>query len=220
MRSRYLLLLTLSLLLVTLETGCRPRANRSRTSRDQQARPATSQQAGAVSASQVLARTDSAIARIGAMQERTEEPFFASEPMLGMPPRTPWGSAYVPTPRSEEYDLFEAALAAYNGKDHDRSIGLLSQVVVSGRPPELIPAAYYWIGENYYSMARYQEMLPYFEYTVRVGPQPKRELSMYKLARGNYELGNKQAASLWYHRLIAEYPRTTFASRLRRLGVS
>lgn len=168
-----------------------------------------------------MAKTDSVISRLGTMNgESTELPPMAFEPGLGGPPRTPWGTPYVPRPSNEDYDVFEAALGAFNGGDYDQAIGLLSQVVVSGRPPEMIPNAYYWIGESYYALGRYSEMMPYFEHTVKIGPQHKREIAMYKLARGNHAMGNEQAASTWYQRLRAEYPKTTYASKLRGLGIS
>jgi TolA-binding protein len=173
------------------------------------------------SAASVMAKTDSVISRLSGLNaEPTDLPPMAYEPGLGGPPRTSWGTPYVPRPSNEDYDVFEAALGAFNGADYDQAIGLLSQVVVSGRPPEMIPNAYYWMGESYFAMGRYAEMLPYFEHTVKVGPQHKREIAMYKLARGNHAMGNAQAASTWYQRLRAEYPKTTYASRLRGLGIS
>jgi TolA-binding protein len=190
-----------------------PRTNRTST--------AAKAQTTGPSAASVMAKTDSVISRLGELNaESTEIPPMAYEPGLGGPPRTSWGTPYVPRPSNEDYDVFEAALGAFNGGDYDQAIGLLSQVVVSGRPPEMIPNAYYWIGESYFAMGRYAEMLPYFEHTVKVGPQHKREIAMYKLARGNHAMGNEQGASMWYQRLRAEYPKTTYASRLRGLGIS
>lgn len=227
---RLILSVLLGVMTVSVLSSCRPRANRNtrtqqqqraQQQRAQQAQGGTTQMPGRPTASQIMARTDSVIARVAAMAEPQEMPPFASEPSLGLnPPRSPWGTPYVPRPNLSEYETFEAALAAFNGREYDKSIGLLSEVIVSGRPPELIPNAYYWMGESYYAMARYQEMLPYFEYTVKVGPQHKREIAMYKLSRAHFEMGNRQAATTWHQRLRAEYPRSTYSGRLRNIGVS
>lgn len=220
MRStRMIAALALLLVVAGVLSSCRPRASRNNT-RNRNT-PAASQTSGGPSAASVMAKTDSVISRIGQMQnEPSDIPPMAYEPGLTSPPRTPWGTPYVPRPSNEDYDVFEAALGAFNGGEYDQAIGLLSQIVVSGRPPEMIPNAYYWIGESYYAMGRYAEMLPYFEHTVKVGPQHKREIAMYKLARGNHVMGNEQAASMWYQRLRAEYPKTSYAARLRGLGIS
>jgi len=201
--------------------SCRPRASRNaRTNRNQANQAAPQTAGGAASAAQVMAKTDSVLSRIGAMHaEPIDIPLMAYEPALTYP-RSATGAAYVPRPSSDDYATFESALGAFNGSDYDRAIGLFSQIVVSGRPPEMIPNAYYWMGESYYALNRYQEALPYFEHTVKVGPQHKREIALYKLSRANHSLGNAQAASLWYQRLRAEYPRTSYASRLRNLGIS
>jgi TolA-binding protein len=133
-------------------------------------------------------------------------------------PRTPWGSAYVPQPDLSEYATFQAALGAYNGKRYDDAIALFSQVVNAGRPPEMVPNAYYWMGESLYAQGRYAESMPYFEYTTRVGPNYKRDMAMYKLSRANLHLGNRAGANLWYERLRSDYPRSSHIATLRKLG--
>jgi TolA-binding protein len=222
MRSTRLIVSVLLLVMVAgLISSCRPRASRNtRNTRNQNTTQTQQSAQGAPSAAQVMAKTDSVLSRIGAMHaEPIDIPPMAYEPALSYP-RTPTGAAFVPRPNSDAYGVFETALGAFNGSDYDRAIGLFSQIAVSGQPAELVPNAYYWMGESYYAMNRFQESLPYFEHTVKVGPQHKREIALYKLSRANHSLGNSQAASMWYQRLRAEYPRTTYASRLRNLGIS
>lgn len=214
--TRYTFGLVLLLVFACTVSSCRPRATRNRQPQTQTQQ--TPQSSGTPSAAQVMARTDSVIARIGEMSEESDIPVAYEEE--DATPRTPWGTPYVPKPENDDYSVYESALGAFNGGNYDQAIGLFSQMVVAGRPPELIPNAYYWMGESYFAMERYQETLPYFEHTVKVGPQHKREIAMYKLAKANHELGNQQAASLWYQRLRAEYPKTSYASRLRKLGIS
>jgi TolA-binding protein len=195
--------------------SCRPRASRTANRTAKPATPATATQSG-TSAKQVLARTDSAIQRVGSMMTGDADlPPLAAEPMpgFGMPPFT---APYVPRPNMAEYNRFEAGLGAFNGARYDEAIGHFSQVVLSGRPPEMVPNAYYWMGESYYAMQRYAESLPYFEYTTNVGPQYRKETAFYKLGRANLALGNRQAARLWYERLRVEFPRSSYVSRLKK----
>lgn len=213
------LLLAGALLGVSLGmSSCRSRASRSRTSRTAaQNKPAASGTNG-TSVRDLLNRTDSTIARVNALSsESADVPPVAAEPIFAMP-RTPWGSPYVPVPDISDYGRFEAGLAAFNGSQYDQAIGQFSQILVAGRPPELVPNAYYWIGESYYAMQRYAESLPYFEYVTKVGPEYKREISFYKLSRANLAMGNAQAGSLWYERLSANYPRSSYRTTLRKLG--
>jgi TolA-binding protein len=166
----------------------------------------------------VLTHADSALARVSqlAQDDRTEsspraEGLTAPRPQVSETP-------YLPEPNSTEYGLYEAALGAYNRSRYDEALALFSRIVTTGRPPELVPNAYYWMGESLYAEERYADAKPYFEYVVKVGPQFKREMSLYKLSRADLHLGNKQGANTWYERLRAEYPHSSHISTLRKLG--
>jgi TolA-binding protein len=205
-------------------TSCRSsRSSRTNTQRGrtQQQQTPQAQAAQGPSAKSVMDHADSALQRVSQLgNESTETMPMMDRPMMPnfAPPRRPWGEPFVPQPNVTEYGLYEAALGAYNGRRYDESIALLSQVVMTGRPPELVPNAYYWMGESFYASGRYAEAMPYFDYVTRIGPQYKREISLFKLSRGNIHLGNRQAANMYYERLRNEYPRSRYISTLRKLG--
>ena len=212
---RTLTVLALCAVLVLELSSCRPRSQR--TTRQKQQASKTSQATAAPSAKQVMSRTDSVLANLGSMSDDiTDIPPRAT---MDEYPRTPWGSPMAARPDLSGYGTFESALANFNGSRYDEAIGLFTQIAVSGKPPELVPNAYYWIGESYYAMQRYAEALQYFEYTTKAGPSYKREVAFYKLARASRELGNDQGAQTWYERLRAEYPRSSYVSTLRKLGI-
>ena len=143
-------------------------------------------------------------------QEPEPEVAEADAPVIGQP---------APQPDKTDYAIYEAALGNYNNGRYDEAIGLFSEIVKTGRPPELVPNAYYWMGESFYATKRYEESLPYFEYVLRVGPQYKREVSLYKLARANKKLEHPEVARAYYERLRNEYPKSTYIATLKRLGV-
>ena len=212
---RILTILGLCALLLLELSSCRPRSQRS--SKQKQQTSKTAATSATPSAKQVMARTDSVLANLGSLSDDvTDIPPRASADDY---PRTPWGAQMAARPDLSAYGTFESGLANYNGSRYDEAIGLFTQIAVSGTPPELVPNAYYWIGESYYAMQRYAEALQYFEYTTKAGPTYKRETAFYKLSRANHELGNDQAAQTWYERLRAEYPRSAYVSTLRKLGI-
>lgn len=193
--------------------SCRSRATRNRsTAKNKTSQPT----AGGPSAQQVMTRADSVLAKVSTMsQESREIPSVTTDDY----PRTPWGSQYIPKPDLSAYSTYEAGLGNFTNGEYDKAIADFSQIAVSGRPSELVPNAYYWMGECYYAMQRYADALPYFEYTVKAGPPNKRESAFYKLSRANNSMGNTQAAGMWYERLMAEYPRSSYGSKLRKLGL-
>jgi TolA-binding protein len=219
MKSRTVLFFTIGLVFVA---SCRSsRSNRTAAARNPAAQPAAAP--GTPSAKSVLDHADSALARVSQLgQEDQEQPPMAEPPGYMPPPaRTPWGAptqGYVPQPNLTEYGLYEAALGAYNGRRYDEAIALFSQIVTTGRPPELVPNAYYWMGESFYATGRYAESMPYFQYVTQVGPQYKRSMALYKLSRADLHLGNKQGANMWYERLRNEYPHSSYVRTLARLG--
>jgi TolA-binding protein len=170
----------------------------------------------------VLTHADSALQRVSqlASENRDATPANDASEERGVTGPAPRMSdvPYLPKPNLTEYGLYEAALGAYNGNRYDEALALFSRIVTTGRPPELVPNAYYWMGESLYSEKRYAESMPYFEYVVRVGPQFKRDMAMYKLSRAELHLGNKQGGNMWYERLRAEYPKSSHISTLKKLG--
>lgn len=205
----FVLLLAVSVLSLD---SCRSRATRSRTAAQKKTTPTVT----GTSAQQVMTKADSVLSKVSAMSsEQRDIPSVSSEDY----PRTPWGSTYIPKPDLSAYTTFEAGLANFNHGEYDKALGNFSQIAVTGRPSELVPNAYYWMGESYFAMQRYADALPYFEYTTKIGPTFKREAAYYKLALANYNMGNTQAAGTWYERMMTEYPRSTFGAKLRKFGI-
>ncbi|MEP7234285.1 MAG: tetratricopeptide repeat protein [Ignavibacteriota bacterium] len=210
--TKLLLALLFASSLLTLDS-CRPRASRTKTAKS---KTTTAPAATGTSAQQVMSRADSVLAKVSAMSsEQHEIPNVSSEDY----PRTPWGSTYIPKPDLSAYSTYEAGLSNFTNGEYDKALANFSQIVVTGRPSELVPNSYYWMGESYFAMERYAEALPYFEYTTKAGPSYKRESAFYKLARSNYNMGNTQAAGMWYERMMAEYPRSSYGTKLKKLGV-
>ncbi len=199
--------------------SCRSsRTNRSN-ARNKPAAPVTQAPTSGLSAQAVLTHADSALAHVS--QLSAEDRNAADRNADDRSPAQIEQSAepnFVPQPNLTEYGLYEAALGSYNGRRYDEAIALFSQIVTKGRPPELVPNAYYWMGESFYAENRYAESVPYFEYVTRVGPQYKREMAFFKLSRGAIHLGNKQDANMYYERLRNEYPRSHYIATLRKLG--
>ncbi len=217
---------------VILATGISScRSSRSTRSANRTPPPATQPaNPNSPSAQSVLTHADSALSRVSQLSaddrlsaddENREAPphaGFPEERPNFEPMRTPWGAPYIPRPNLTEYGLYEAALGAYNGHRYDEALALFSQIVTKGRPPELVPNAYYWMGESYYAMGNYAESMPYFEYVTRVGPDYKRTIALYKLARAALFLGNRQEANMYYEQLRNEYPHSMYIHPLIRLG--
>jgi TolA-binding protein len=213
---KFSVLLLLCAMLVSTES-CRPRASKNKAAKKQTQQPAPTAKPSGPSAAQVMSRADSVLAKVNAMGAPELD---AATPQPEDYPQSPSASAgYVPRPDLTAYNNYQAALAAYNASDFDQAITLLSQLIVNGHPPELVPNAYYWLGESFYSEGRFADAIQYFEYTTQVGPTYKRETALYKLARCNYSIGNTQAASMWHDRLRAEYPSTKYSKSLKKLGV-
>ena len=152
----FVLLLAISVLSLD---SCRSRATKSRTAAQKKTTPAAT--GTGTSAQQVMSKADSVLSKVSAMSsEQRDIPSVSTEDY----PRTPWGSTYIPKPDLSAYTTFEAGLTNFNHGEYDKALGNFSQIAVTGRPSELVPNAYYWMGESYFAMQRYADALPYFEY--------------------------------------------------------
>jgi TolA-binding protein len=211
--TKLFLVLLLASSLVVLDS-CRPRASKNRAAKNKTAQPAAT--AAGPSAQQVMSRADSVLARVSTMsQSDGEVPAVSTDDY----PKTPWGSSYIPKPDLTAYSTYETGLSNFTNGEYDKALANFSQIVVTGRPAEMVPLSYYWMGESYYAMQRYADALPYFEYTTKAGPTFKRESAIYKLALANNTMGNSQAAGMWYGRLMTEYPKSSYGSKLKKLGI-
>ena len=214
---KYCLLFLGVLVLASSVMSCRSSRSNRTNPRNKPAPAPVETLASGPSAQSVLTNADSALAKVNQLSaedreaENHEAESREAAPMAEQP-------NFVPQPNLSEYGLYEAALGAYNGRRYDEAIALFSQIVTKGRPPELVPDAYYWMGESFYAENHYAESAPYFEYVTRVGPQYKREMAFFKLSRGAIHLGNKQDANMYYERLRSEYPRSHYIATLRKLG--
>ncbi|HYM21327.1 MAG TPA: tetratricopeptide repeat protein [Candidatus Kapabacteria bacterium] len=214
--TRIFIVLLAAITIISVES-CRPRASKNRTTKKQPTQQPQQTASNAPSASQVMHRADSVLAKVGSMNSADLD--IANVQPQDYPQSPNSMSGYVPRPDLTAYSNYQAALAAYNASDYEQAISLLSQIIINGNPPELVPNAYYWLGECFYAEGRFADATQYFEYTTQVGPTYKKEVALYKLARCNYSIGNTQAASMWFERLRAEYPNTKYSKALRKIGV-
>lgn len=214
MKLRTFTLLLLSALLVAGLNSCRPRSQRSAKTKKP---PIDTTRKNMPSAKSVMNRADSVLANLATLSaEERDKPEVTQ---TDYPNRTPWGAPQDATPDASGYKVFESGLASFNANDYQGAIGAFSQIATSGRPPELVPNAYYWMGESYYGMNRFAESIPYFEYTAKAGPAYKRETAFYKIAMASSLAGNDEAASTWTQRLRAEYPKSKYIKLLKKAGV-
>jgi TolA-binding protein len=217
MKKNYLLIALLLVSSLVILDSCRPRAAKNRNTSQANKNAQQPQTPTGPSAQQEMMKADSVLARASALstQEPKDIPAVTSDDY----PRTPWGSTIIPKPDLTAYSTYEAGLGNFTHGEYEKSLANFSQIAVTGRPSEMVPNAYYWMGECYFAMQRYAESLPYFEYTIKAGPNFKRESAFYKLALANNSMGNTQAAGMWYERLMTEFPKSAYKTKLKKLGL-
>jgi TolA-binding protein len=214
---RNITLLFLAAVLAIGMNSCRPRSQKSAKKQTKQPTTQQAQATQAPSAKSVMSRADSVLANLATLSaEERDKPVVTRS---DYPNRNEWGAPMDASPDASGYKVFEKGLASFNGGDYQAAIGAFSQIASTGRPAELVPNAYYWMGESYYAMNRFAESIPYFEYTAQGGPAYKRESAFYKAAMANSLNGNDEAATTWYERLRAEYPKSKYIKLLKKAGV-
>ena len=74
--------------------------------------------------------------------------------------------------------------------------------------------AYYWTGECYYSLEKYQDAVTQFDYLLKnYKSSVNGSRALYKMARSKQELKQKSEAKQLFERLIKDYPRTLEAEQ-------
>lgn len=118
------------------------------------------------------------------------------------------------TPSSQESPIdcgatYDEAFLLVRRTDYQKAIEGFRRFLQFCPKHELVENAYYWIGECYYSLEKYDQAIAEFDYLLNnFRSSVNAGRALYKLGRCKQELGKKDEAKEIYQRIIDEYPGT------------
>ncbi|MDP2172280.1 MAG: tol-pal system protein YbgF [Candidatus Cloacimonadaceae bacterium] len=102
---------------------------------------------------------------------------------------------------------YQAALALYNKKNHEKSIVMFEDFVLTYPDHDLTANAYYWIGENYYAAGNFDKALREFQRVANQYPAHSKSAdAKLKIGLCYYQLKDNYSANNQLSQLKANYP--------------
>jgi tol-pal system protein YbgF len=124
----------------------------------------------------------------------------------------------TPTPTTDERvkQEYGAALARFNAGDYAAALTALTEFVARHPEDADVPNAVFWQGEAEVAQADCQHAVARFETVVQqYRAHEKRPDALRELTLCEQKLGSSEKAQRYFDMLVAEYPRSEAASRLR-----
>jgi TolA-binding protein len=131
-------------------------------------------------------------------------------PAMPKPAATP---APATAPSTEGLSGYEAALAAFNGKNYSAAIEQFQSLINSGAAGSRADNCHYWIGEAYYGMNKYSDALQAFKSVLDFKKSGKAAYAYMMIGNCESLLGNKDAAREAYTRAATDYPTSPVAAK-------
>ena len=109
---------------------------------------------------------------------------------------------------------YDSAFILVRKGQYDKAITGFKNFLDSCPQHQAVANAYYWMGECYYSLEKYQDAVAQFDYLLKTHKSSVNgSRALYKMARSKQELKQKGEARLLFERLIKDYPRTLEAEQ-------
>lgn len=111
--------------------------------------------------------------------------------------------------------LYDTAfILVRKGQHYDKAIIAFKNFLDSCPNNQAVANAYYWTGECYYSLEKYQDAVAQFDYLLKnFKNSVNGSRALYKMARSKQELKQKSEAKQLFERLIKDYPKTLEAEQ-------
>ncbi|MDQ7032084.1 MAG: tetratricopeptide repeat protein [Desulfonauticus sp.] len=120
------------------------------------------------------------------------------------------------TPQQTDLDLYKQGLNLILHHKPQQGRKILERLIKLFPKTKLLPNAYYWIGESYYSEKQYAQSILAFKKVTSLFPKHyKAAHALLKIAYAYAELGDKQNAKFYLNILLQDYPKSDVVSKAR-----
>ncbi|KMQ50123.1 Tol-pal system protein YbgF [Chitinispirillum alkaliphilum] len=116
---------------------------------------------------------------------------------------------------SPEYDLYQNALRAFNGRHYEQALRLFTQHIEKFPQGRWTGNAKYWIGECHYAMGDFASAISSFRRVISDGGSSKADDSQFKVGLSFLKMGHTAEAKEELQILVDRYPASEYVQRAR-----
>lgn len=110
------------------------------------------------------------------------------------------------------YQLYQNAHQYFNNRSYAQAIQLFQQLMANHPSHNLVSNCQYWIGESYYGMQNYRAAIEALLKTLEYKNSSKIDDALLMLGQAYFRLGEKNEASVYFKKLIDEFPKSEYRS--------
>lgn len=114
-------------------------------------------------------------------------------------------------------DDYTKALDLFSKKKFSEAATLLSAYSNTTKNATQQANAVYWMGESYYGMGKYDEAIKNFEKVISLKSATKSDDALAMIGESHVKRGINAEAKKAYEKLIAEYPKSEFVPRAKKM---
>jgi tol-pal system protein YbgF len=112
--------------------------------------------------------------------------------------------------------VYEEALDSFKQRDYERAKNLWSEFIENFTKHDLVPNAYFWLGECSYQQKEYGQAILQYQKVVEQYPKSdKIPSALLKQGLSFYKLGKSKAGKITLQRLVDKYPDSPATQRAR-----
>ncbi len=148
-------------------------------------------------------------ARNSELETRMREAVITPRPAASAPPPS------APRSSAAFSGGYEAALSKYRNRNFQEAIDHFSSLVTGGISEDLLDNCYYWIGESYFGLKRYDEAIQQFQTVTGMAGSDKADDAQYMIGNSYLQAGNREQAREAFQKLLTLYPASQLAGRAR-----
>lgn len=157
----------------------------------------------------VAAENRNLLARNTELEARIKEAATTPQSNITTPVTSPRVSGGAPPGGYEE------AMQKYRTRRYQEAADHFGSLINTGISDDLLDNCYYWIGESYFAMRRFNEAIQQFEIVAGMSSSDKADDAQYMIGNSYYQMGRTDNARAAFQKLIQLYPSSPLVKRAR-----
>ena len=117
---------------------------------------------------------------------------------------------------SPEYDSYQNALRAFNGRNYDAALKLFSEMLKQFPQGSYADNSRYWSGECYYALRDFANAIASFKKVFEFKNSSKADAAQLKIGMSYLKMGQAALAKTELKTLIDRYPASEYVSRAKK----
>lgn len=160
-----------------------------------------------------------------AVQSKTTPIRTPPEPKSGVqedktaakPATSPAAATQPGQPEQPPINAYREAMNLIAKKKYTEAVPLLQQTLQSEKSAETQSSCYYWLGESFYGLGKYDDAIKHFQKVSVLKSSTKLDDAQIMIAESYYRKGDIAEAKTAFRRLIDVFPKSEYVARAKKM---